>query len=196
MYNTYIRQYHSLRPYIIVKRSPNFDPTAFLYWDIYVCEGNADSIKIGGTMAGQFTARLSGGQRKLLLFELIYQRTQNEKDLLIVLDEPFAGVMDDFVPFIVGRLNQMRQRHNILVVTNDHIKILTEMAGNIITVSAVDHSKVKINAGEAVDRYVALRAVSLGEFRRCPGQKPGFRCCRLPMPLGIWLWRQEFELLA
>ena len=30
---------------------------------------------------------LSGGQRKLLLFELIYQRTASEKDLLIVLDE-------------------------------------------------------------------------------------------------------------
>jgi hypothetical protein len=33
-------------------------------------------------------------------------------------------------------------------------------------------------------------------FRQCPGQKPGFRCRRLPRPLGIWLWRQECELLA
>jgi ABC-type branched-subunit amino acid transport system ATPase component len=47
---------------------------------------------------------------------------------LIILDEPFVGLADDFVPFIVGRLNQMRQQHNILLVTNDHIKISTEMA--------------------------------------------------------------------
>ena len=33
-------------------------------------------------------------------------------------------------------------------------------------------------------------------FRQYQGQKPGFRCRRLPRPLGIWLWRQECELLA
>ena len=49
-------------------------------------------------MAGQFTAGLSGGQRKMLLFELIVQRTANQSDLLIVLDEPFAGVTDDCKP--------------------------------------------------------------------------------------------------
>jgi ABC-type Mn2+/Zn2+ transport system ATPase subunit len=37
-------------------------------------------------------AGLSGGQRKLLLFELIFQRTALQGNLLIVLDEPFAGV--------------------------------------------------------------------------------------------------------
>ena len=30
--------------------------------------------KIGGTMAGEFTAGLSGGQRKMFLFELVRQR--------------------------------------------------------------------------------------------------------------------------
>jgi ABC-type lipoprotein export system ATPase subunit len=160
---TYIRQYHSLRPYIIVKMIPNFDQTALPFWDTYVREETADSIQIGGTMAGEFTAGLSGGQRKLLLFELIYQRTLNQKDLLIVLDEPFAGVTDDFVPFIVERLNQMREQHNILLVTNDHIKTLKEISDNIITVSAIDRSKVKINNRQAVDRDVALHAMSLGE---------------------------------
>lgn len=71
---------------------------------------------------------LSGGQRKLLLFELIYQRTASQDNLLIVLDEPFAGVTDDFVPFIVERLNQMRIKHNILLVTNDHVETLKKMA--------------------------------------------------------------------
>jgi hypothetical protein len=71
---------------------PNFDPTGLPFWDIYVNEGTADKIQLGGTMAGEFTAGLSGGQRKLFLFELIYQRTKTQKGILIVLDEPFAGV--------------------------------------------------------------------------------------------------------
>ena len=54
-------------------------------------EGKDKSIFVGGTMAGKFYAGISGGQRKMLLFELIYQRTKEQEDLLIVLDEPFAG---------------------------------------------------------------------------------------------------------
>jgi hypothetical protein len=74
---TSIRQYHNIRPYVTVSKTPNFDPSKLPYWDIYVNEGKADTIEVGGTMAGEFTAGLSGGQRKLLLFELIYQRTAN-----------------------------------------------------------------------------------------------------------------------
>jgi hypothetical protein len=53
-----------------------------------------------------FTAGINGGQRKLLLFELICQRTADQSNLLLVFDEPFACVTDDFVPFIVDRLNE------------------------------------------------------------------------------------------
>jgi hypothetical protein len=56
-----------IRPYIAVSKIPNFDPTALPYWEIYEREGVADGIKVGGTMAGEFTAGLSGEQRKLLL---------------------------------------------------------------------------------------------------------------------------------
>jgi len=84
-----------MRPYITVSKIPNFDPTRLPYWQIYEREDTANTIKAGGTMAGQFTAGLSGGQRKMLLFELIAQRTDNQSELLIVLDEPFAGVTDD-----------------------------------------------------------------------------------------------------
>ncbi len=112
-------------------------------------------------MAGEFTAGLSGGQRKLLLFELIYQRTKSQSDLLIVLDEPFAGVTDDFVPHIVSRLNEMRMKHNILLVTNDHVQTLTSMSDNTVTVSAIDRKKVKVNGSEA-DRDIALLAMSIG----------------------------------
>jgi hypothetical protein len=173
----YIRQFHKLRPYIRVTCIPHFDPTQLPFWDIYVNEGTAPTIPVGGTMAGEFTAGLSGGQRKLLLFELIYQRTmshitlrQNDdsnstsvqhKPLLIVLDEPFAGVTDDFVPWIVGRLDMIRQYHNVVVVTNDHVATLMAMADNTITVSAIDRTKVLINEKQSVDRELCIMALSL-----------------------------------
>lgn len=160
---TYIRQYHNLRPYIKVSAIPAFDPTQLPYWDIYVNEKKDKSILVGGTIAGQFMAGLSGGQRKLLLFELIFQRTASQDNLLIVLDEPFAGVTDDFVPFIVGRLNEMRKKHNILLVTNDHVETLKTMADNTVIVSAIDRTKVKINEKEGVDRDTALLAMSIGD---------------------------------
>jgi len=160
---TYIRQYHTARPYIRVKGIPNFDPSKLPFWDIYVKEGTADNIKIGGTMAGEFTAGLSGGQRKLFFFELIRQRTADMEDLLIVLDEPFAGVTDDFVPFIKERLEEMRKKHNIVLVTNDHVEALTKMSDNTITVSAIDRSVVKINDRERVDRTKAIYALGVGD---------------------------------
>jgi len=160
---TYIRQYHNLRPYIAVSAIPNFDPTKLPYWDIYIKENKSKNVIVGGTIAGQFMAGLSGGQRKLLLFELIVQRTASQDNLLIVLDEPFAGVTDDFVPFIVGRLNEMRKNHNILLVTNDHVETLKKMADNTVTVSAIDRSTVKINGKMGVDRGMALLAMSVGD---------------------------------
>jgi ABC-type lipoprotein export system ATPase subunit len=160
---TYIRQYHNIRPYVTVSKIPNFDPTNLPYWDIYVREGKDSAIMVGGTMAGEFTAGLSGGQRKLLLFELVFQRTQSQSDLLIVLDEPFAGVTDDFIPFIVDRLNKMREKHNILLVTNDHVETLKKMADNDITVSAIDRSTVRVNKRENVDREKAILALSFGD---------------------------------
>ena len=163
---TYIRQYHTARPYIAVSKIPNFDPTRLPFWNIYEREGTAATIQIGGTMAGRFTAGLSGGQRKLLLFELVVQRTARQRDLLIVLDEPFAGVTDDFVPFIIERLHEMRQKHNILLVTNDHVGALTKMADNTIKVSAVDRSTVLINNHAKVDREKAILALSVGDQYR------------------------------
>jgi hypothetical protein len=108
-------------------------------------------------------AGLSGGQRKLLLFELMYQRTANLNDLLLVLDEPFAGVTDDFVPWIVDRLNEMRKRHNILLVTNDHVETLKGMADNTIVVSAIDRTKVRVNGLNNVDREKCILALSVGD---------------------------------
>lgn len=47
-----------------------------------------------------------------MAFELVRQRTSSQSDLLIVLDEPFAGVTDDFVPFITARLYEMQRKHS------------------------------------------------------------------------------------
>ena len=32
---TYVRQYHTLRPYIPVRKVPDFDPTQLPYWNLY-----------------------------------------------------------------------------------------------------------------------------------------------------------------
>jgi hypothetical protein len=64
---TYIRQYHNLRPYITVSKIPNFDPTRLPFWDTYVNEGTADSIKVGGTMAGEFTGKFRSERFKVAL---------------------------------------------------------------------------------------------------------------------------------
>jgi ABC-type lipoprotein export system ATPase subunit len=159
---TYIRQYHNMRPYIVVTRIPNFDPTKLPFWDIYEREGTASTIRAGGTMAGEVTAGLSGGQRKMLLFELICQRVQSQKDLLIILDEPFAGVTDNFVPYVIERLEELRAKHNVLLVTNDHVQAITKMADNTITVSAVDRSMVTVNKRQK-KREKTIGALSIGE---------------------------------
>jgi hypothetical protein len=62
----------------------------------------------------------------------------------------------------VDRLNLIRQKHNILLVTNDHVQALSEMADNVLTVSAIDRAKVKINDREQVDREKAILALSVG----------------------------------
>jgi len=155
----YVRQYHNLRPYITVGQIPSFDPSKLPYWNLY--EKQAKTIKIGGTMAGEFTAGLSGGQRKMLLFELICQRVAGRKGMLIVFDEPFAGVTDDFVPWIVGRLEVLSAEHSCLLVTNDHIDALTTLADNTLRVSAIDRTTVAVN-GTLANRAHALSAVSSG----------------------------------
>ena len=80
-----------------------------------------------------------------------------------LLSSSFAGVTDDFVPFITQRLEEMRKKHNILLVTNDHVEVLTGMSDNTITVSAIDRSVVKINDREGVDRTKAIYALGVGD---------------------------------
>jgi hypothetical protein len=177
-----------LRPYITVSKIPHFDPRCLPYWSTYEKEGKAGTIQVGGTMAGKFTgevseipqstcpprkssshcscilaaAGLSGGQRKSLIFELICQRIAGQSDLLLVFDEPFAGVTEDFVPFIVQRLNELRRHHNVLLVTNDHVEMLKNIADNTIVISATDRSVVQVNGLNRVNREKVILALSMG----------------------------------
>ena len=48
---------------------------------------------------------------------------------------------DDFVPFITERLAEMARKHNLVLVTNDHVDVLTGMADSTITVTAIDRSR-------------------------------------------------------
>jgi hypothetical protein len=75
---------------------------------------------------------------------------------------PIVSVTDDFVPFIKERLEEMRKKHNIVLVTNDHVEVLTDMSDNTVTVSAIDRSVVKINDREGVDRTKAIHALGVG----------------------------------
>lgn len=70
---------------------------------------------------------------------------------------------EDFVPFIQDRLETLRKRHNVVLVTNDHIDACTEMADNVLLVSALDRSHVVLNDTEKIDRQKAILALSTGE---------------------------------
>jgi len=137
---THLRQHHGMRPYIRVSQIPNFDPAKLPFWDMY-----DQNILVGGTVAGKTVTGLSGGQRRLLLFEIIYQRCYKKKEpLLILFDEPFSGVTDDYLEgFVLPRLRLLKYEHNIILVTNDHVNVLKELADSVITVSATDRSTVQ-----------------------------------------------------
>ena len=70
---------------------------------------------------------------------------------------------DDFIPFIAERLNEMRDKHNVFLVTNDHVQTLKNMVDNTITVSAINRSKVQKNGKDEIDRNMALLAASIGD---------------------------------
>ena len=126
----YIRQYHLLRPYIPVQKIPSFDPTQLPYWSLY-SEKTLSGVKnlsynpnimIGGTLGADFVAGLSGGQRKMMLFELVKQRTTNQSNLLITLDEPFAGVDPISVQDIKSIISQLSEREIGVLITDHNVR--------------------------------------------------------------------------
>jgi hypothetical protein len=57
----------------------------------------------------------------------------------------------------------MRKDHSILLVTNDHVEALTNMADNTMRVSAIDRAHVHINSSDKVDRKKAIMALAFGD---------------------------------
>jgi ABC-type proline/glycine betaine transport system ATPase subunit len=98
-----------------------------------------------------------------MIFDLIYQRTRRHRDLLLLFDEPFAGVTEDFLPFIQDRLAKLRENHNIVLVTNDHVELLRGLADNTIVVSALDRTKVTVNNRVTANREDAMQVLSVGK---------------------------------
>ena len=110
-------------------------------------------------MAGKMYAGLSGGQRKILLFEIMYQRCLKRRDhpLKILLDEPFCGVTDNYMEgFILPRLRALKYDHNIVLASNDHVGLLQKLADTVITVTSFDRSFVHIvgNDGGQLEKRV------------------------------------------
>jgi hypothetical protein len=160
---TYLRQKPVVRPYIPVSTIPDFDPTLLPFWKFYERNGTAETVKVGGTLAGKFTEGLTEGQRSLVLFELICQRANDCSDLLIALDEPFAsGVHEEFVPYIIDRLSQLSKNHNIILVMNERLGAVGCLANNIITLSDSHSKLVRLNDKEDVDCEKLIHAVSMG----------------------------------
>ena len=55
----------------------------------------------------------------------------------------------------------MARKHNLVLVTNDHVDVLTKMADSTITVSAIDRSKVLVD-GKTHERELVLHALAKG----------------------------------
>jgi ABC-type Mn2+/Zn2+ transport system ATPase subunit len=91
----------------------------------------------------------------------MYQQTVSQINLLLVLDEPFVGVKMDLVPFLVDRLNDLRERHYVLIATSDHADTLKSMADNTVLLSAMDRSTVQVNGLTSVARQKAILALCM-----------------------------------
>jgi ABC-type Mn2+/Zn2+ transport system ATPase subunit len=91
----------------------------------------------------------------------MYQQTAGQSNLLLVLDEPFAGVTMDHVPFFVDRLNDLRERHYVLIATSDHAYTLKSMADITVLLSALDRSTVQVNGLTSVARQKAILALCM-----------------------------------
>jgi energy-coupling factor transporter ATP-binding protein EcfA2 len=163
---TYIRQNYAMRPYLKVSDIRNFDPQELPYWKIYKKAGTEANIKVGGggTVARERMAEgLSEGQRKLLYLEILCQRTEGRAGLLILLDEPLAGMTDDLVPYFLDSLNDMRHRHNVVVASSLRVDELKQIANNVIKVSATDRTFVRLNGADEVDRKKIIAALAVGQ---------------------------------
>lgn len=124
-----------------------------------------DNVVVGGLLNGKYRAGLNGCQQKLLLFEMLYQQTASQSKLSLALDEPFEMVSTEYLPFVIDRLNSLRERHHVVISTCDHIRALSEVADITLGVNPFNPHVVKVNNREYVDREEAIMALSVFDRR-------------------------------
>jgi len=112
----FMSQYHAIRPDGVVD---TFYPMAQLKLPFLVSKGT----RFGGQlMPGLDVKGLSGGQRKLCIcahINLVVIRSA--KKLIIVLDEPLAGVTSNYIGYVTDMIHEWSKRGNsVAVIDNDH----------------------------------------------------------------------------
>jgi hypothetical protein len=138
-----VRQYHAIRPGQFVQELPDLDISRLPF------EINPGK-RVGGSLAtGVVIPGLSGGQRKMLIFEIVYQRLLVcMEPLLVLMDEPFAGITKNNISFLIDSCVEIKKRHHLFLVTNDHITELRDVADAVITVDAMDRSTIDLNGAK------------------------------------------------
>lgn len=128
----YMSQYHAVRP-------EGFVYTFFKAEELKLPYTVSSEQKIGGQhMPGLDVKGLSGGQRKLFIVAMINAVLErNNTKMLVVVDEPLAGVTADYCPFITNLVTEWGGKgHKVLVIDNDHHEITTNSGWNRIKVAS------------------------------------------------------------
>merc|ERR1711871_1478003 len=101
----YMTQYHALRP-------SGYVQTFFSFETLNLPFTVPPERRFGGeVMPGSFIKGLSGGQRKICVCAHVHQVVLScKKPVLVVLDEPFAGVTSNYIPHQLDMIRQWGTR--------------------------------------------------------------------------------------
>lgn len=108
------------------------------------------------TMADEYAATLSGGQRKLLEFA----RVMMQKPRLVLLDEPAAGVLPTLAETLIGHVKTQREEHGTTFMVIEHnMDVVMNVSDRVIVMNdgavIADGSPSQIQANEdVIDAYL------------------------------------------
>lgn len=145
----YMSQYHAIRPHGFVD---TFFPVDTLKLPFSV----SSRTRIGGTIIDGLDVKgLSGGQRKLFICAHLNVVVSNyPTPLMIVADEPLAGVTSNYVGYITDMIQSWKGRgHTVLVIDNDHHEHTTKMGWKLIK---IDQRRVVSIDGQEANIIVPL----------------------------------------
>jgi energy-coupling factor transporter ATP-binding protein EcfA2 len=145
----YMSQYHAIRPH-------GFVDTFYSMETLQLPYTVSNKTRIGGTIIdGLVVKGLSGGQRKIFIFAHVNVIiSKSAQKLLVVVDEPFAGVTSNYVPFMTGLIsNWVGNGHTVLVIDNDHHEHTMAMGWHLVK---IDNRKVKLINGKNTDVAIPM----------------------------------------